>query len=124
MEKQSWVPAERPLPALKDLALPEISSSPKLVFDSDLILKNLSVGPSALVSDLEMNYVGAEVTLLQELLIKGGYLDSTSKTGYFGEKTREAVIQFQLKRGIIKSQKDHGAGRVGPKTRQALSQNS
>jgi hypothetical protein len=38
-------------------------------------------------------------------------------TGYFGSLTKEAVIRFQLKEGIITSATSSGAGIVGPKTR-------
>lgn len=41
-------------------------------------------------------------------------------SGYFGHKTREAVERFQLKHGVVSSNKDVGYGFVGPKTRVML----
>jgi hypothetical protein len=41
-------------------------------------------------------------------------------TGYFGSKTENLVIKFQLKKKIISSETQEGAGRVGPKTAAAL----
>lgn len=60
------------------------------------------------------------VKKLQETLKNLGYFDGTIITDYFGEKTREAVIAFQLEKGIISSVSDIGAGRVGPQTRDLL----
>ncbi|MEK9207323.1 MAG: peptidoglycan-binding protein [Patescibacteria group bacterium] len=38
-------------------------------------------------------------------------------TGFYGDKTVEAVKRFQLKYGVIKTVTDTGAGLLGPKTR-------
>jgi hypothetical protein len=45
-----------------------------------------------------------------------------SETTTFGLLTKEAVIKFQLKHGIISSKDDAGAGRAGPKTRAKLNE--
>lgn len=45
---------------------------------------------------------------------------SSIQTGYFGPKTEELLIKFQLEQKIITSETDPGAGLVGPKTLKAL----
>ena len=57
--------------------------------------------------------------LAQEMLYMLGYLD-VAPTGYYGPKTEQAVLQFQLKNKIILSAKEKGAGVVGPKTKEKL----
>ena len=42
------------------------------------------------------------------------------QTGYFGPKTEELLIKFQIEQQIIKTPNDPGAGMVGPKTLKAL----
>lgn len=53
---------------------------------------------------------GDTVKRIQELLIKYGYMDAGSATGYFGEVTEAAVKQFQGKNGL------HPDGNVGQQT--------
>ena len=53
---------------------------------------------------------GSDVKRLQQIL-------GVESTGFFGALTRKAVMEFQLKHGVIKSAKDVGAGTLGPKTR-------
>ncbi len=52
-----------------------------------------------------------EVLALQNFLINNGYLAEGNATGKFGPATREAVIKFQVSRGLP------GTGYVGEKTR-------
>lgn len=59
----------------------------------------------------------AEVKALQAFLIKKGYLEADSDTGYFGPQTEKAVIAFQKAKNIISSSASAGAGQVGPRTR-------
>lgn len=67
----------------------------------------------AFSSFLQLNSSGAEVTALQKVLIKEGFL-SGSATGYFGSKTEEAVKKYQESHGLT------AAGYVGPSTRAIL----
>lgn len=63
---------------------------------------------------LKLGSRGSEVTALQERLLKLGYMDYPSATGYFGEVTKIAVIRFQSNNGL-------GAdGVVGPATNAKL----
>lgn len=75
------------------------------------------VTSSSLLSG-ELNYgmVGPEVKRLQLFLRDSGFFEGALITDYFGPVTKEAVISFQLKHGIIDSQNDLGAGRIGPAT--------
>ncbi len=56
---------------------------------------------------------------LQEELAQLGYFDH-EPTGFFGEVTRNALIEFQLNNNIIDSKTDIGAGYFGPMTRAKL----
>lgn len=72
----------------------------------------LSVSPvfnKALVSGSR----GNDVKRLQQIL-------GVESSGFFGALTKKALIDFQVKQGLIKSAKDVGAGNLGPKTRAKL----
>lgn len=115
-EKQAWVPAKVELPQLAALSLNAPRSSRSLVFD-------LAFEPSAkglFHADISMYQQGADVRKLQTVLIEEGFLASGLNTGYFGGQTKSALIAFQLERGVIASESELGAGRVGPGTRAVL----
>lgn len=63
---------------------------------------------------------GDDVELLQSILMQQGLLKETQVTGYFGPLTESALIQYQIKQGIIPSGDAFGAGVLGPMTRQTL----
>jgi len=63
---------------------------------------------------------GAQVRTLQELLAKHGFFPAEKVNGNFGELTRASVLAYQLERGIVKSDKDQGAGTVGAMTMRSL----
>ncbi|MFU0799403.1 MAG: peptidoglycan-binding protein [Xylanivirga thermophila] len=62
---------------------------------------------------LKMGSRGADVAMLQRILISIGY-NPGPVDGIFGPRTRAAVIQFQLDNGLVPD------GIVGPKTYAAL----
>lgn len=62
----------------------------------------------------EVNILLPEIRILQEILIKTGYLKIPNPTGYFKLKTKEAVAKFQEDNGLRKD------GVVGPKTWEVL----
>lgn len=70
--------------------------------------------------DLAFGSQGREVIKLQKLLEEFGFLKEPFREGHYDKRTKKAVLEFQLKKGIIKSKKSAGAGRTGPKTRKAL----
>ncbi|MBN1494713.1 peptidoglycan-binding protein [Candidatus Peregrinibacteria bacterium] len=70
--------------------------------------------------DLSLGSTGQQVALLQEQLKKLGFYKSGITTTYFGEITKEAVIAFQIAKGVIAGENDEGAGIVGPQTREIL----
>ena len=53
---------------------------------------------------------------LQKFLIRQNLLH-VEATGYYGEKTKEAVYLFQLKKNIVSNKNQTGAGVFGPTTR-------
>ena len=65
---------------------------------------------------LEVGYSGAAVTQLQNLLADLGFFPADQINGNFGELTKKAVADFQIKRGILLSRSDDSAGLVGPAT--------
>ncbi len=71
-------------------------------------------------TELSLNDRGEEVIKLQNFLIAHSYLVDSLNTGYFGEKTREAVLKFQIDQGIVTGTDDLGAGCVGPRTLNAI----
>ncbi|MFA5948067.1 MAG: peptidoglycan-binding protein [Candidatus Gracilibacteria bacterium] len=56
------------------------------------------------------------VKSLQAFLKAKGYFDNDYLTDFYGTKTKEAVLKFQLDNKLIDSETDTGAGRVGPST--------
>lgn len=65
---------------------------------------------------------GTQVKLLQQLLAERGFFPAEEVNGNYGSLTKDAVINFQLSRGIIKTRSEKGAGGIGPVTMQALKQ--
>jgi len=61
------------------------------------------------------------VANLQTALAKLDYFEGEA-TGTFDENTKQAVIDFQIANGLIKSQYSPGAGQVGPMTRAKLTE--
>lgn len=61
-----------------------------------------------------------KVLLLQKKLHAAGWLEEDYLTGYFGQKTKDAVMAYQLAKKIVASKAAPGAGLVGPKTLKGL----
>lgn len=62
-----------------------------------------------------------DVLLLQEVLIQQEFMKHQA-TGYFGNVTKSALIEFQIAHEIIKNEYSNGAGNVGPMTREKLNE--
>lgn len=62
------------------------------------------------------------VTALQQKLASHFQItqDDNTITGYYGPKTANLVLRFQLEKKLVNSAKSPGAGAVGPKTARAL----
>jgi len=114
---QIWVPARIDLPKLTQLNIDAPLIKNPLSFD--LKFKKTTKNPT-FSQILSLKDRGSEVARLQNVLIKEGHLASGLDTGYFGYKTQEALIQFQIAYGIVKKNIDPGAGIAGPKTRAVL----
>ncbi len=56
-----------------------------------------------------------EVWKLQEVLVQREFLDH-APTGYFGNLTKAALVEFQIAEGLIDNANSAGAGNLGPKT--------
>jgi len=69
-----------------------------------------------LPSTLAIGSKGNDVKKLQEFLKKSGFFKSVVITDYYGEITKEAVVQFQMANKIISDKSDKAAGVVGPST--------
>jgi len=67
------------------------------------------------VEGLKEGDISANVRILQQLLADLGYLDE-KPTAIFGEKTKEALITFQLEKKLIEDRNHPAAGYVGPGT--------
>lgn len=59
---------------------------------------------------------GPNVLKLQQLLADLGFFAAADANGNFGEKTKEAVTQYQISRSLIPNALSPYAGIVGPKT--------
>lgn len=68
---------------------------------------------------LSRGHRSSEVVKLQQVLLQQELLE-VAPTGFFGPLTEAALVEFQLQEGIISSQFDVGAGRVGEVTQEKL----
>jgi peptidoglycan hydrolase-like protein with peptidoglycan-binding domain/3D (Asp-Asp-Asp) domain-containing protein len=85
------------------------------------IVKNVVLSPQLFANDIWYLSSGDDVTELQEYLQDLGYY-SGEITGFYGDETRDAVLNFQLDHGVISSEDDLGAGHMGVNTRKTLDQ--
>jgi peptidoglycan hydrolase-like protein with peptidoglycan-binding domain/3D (Asp-Asp-Asp) domain-containing protein len=69
---------------------------------------------------LAVGHSGPQVRLLQHLLAERSFFPDEKINGNFGELTEQAVLRYQIERGIVRSASDDGAGSVGPETLKAL----
>ncbi|MBU0578208.1 peptidoglycan-binding protein [Patescibacteria group bacterium] len=121
MQLQVWVPAKRELPKIANLTPPqEMMERQELHFSPDLVIKKEIPESTQLVYEIDLNDRNDQVKLLQDILIEHGYLAAGLNTGYYGGVTQQAVLKFQMEKGIVDCPDGAGAGRVGPKTRAAL----
>ena len=67
--------------------------------------------------DLSFGISGDDVKYLQEILIQESLLSAGLNSGYFGQLTQRAVIEFQKKYGVSPA-----LGFVGPKTKSKLTE--
>jgi len=72
---------------------------------------------SETLSEGDMNY---NVYILQQKMSKLGYFNWPRYTYQYGEQTRNAVLSFQIRNGIVNSDNEVGAGVFGPTTRNKL----
>ena len=80
------------------------------------IKKTLNERNQHIASFMEQGSHGQQVRLLQEFLTQEGYFPAGKANGNFGPLTQQAVLSYQLARGIVQTENDTGAGTVGPMT--------
>lgn len=79
-----------------------------------------SLVPESSLRELRYGETHPSVRNLQRVLQKLGYFRGPFVTDYFGDMTREALIQFQKQHGVIESEDDSETGRFGDRTKKAL----
>lgn len=89
-------------------------------YTQKLIASKKMQGATLLAEGLSFGAKGEDVKQLQNFLKKVGYLTESEITGFFGDKTQEALIAFQKSNKIITSELDIGAGRIGPQTKSLI----
>ena len=82
-----------------------------------------SISRKKIPSGLTFGMRSDNVLALQERLNAAGVLNAEYLTGYFGQKTKEAVLAYQASKKIISTKASPGAGLVGPKTLASLNEN-
>ncbi len=117
---QTWVPAKKVLPQIASLEAPKVKVEKQGLFFATELFGKDEIKEVVLTSELDLNDQNESVVALQNILIKQGHLAEGLNTGYYGLKTTDAVLAFQLKNGVISDPLAPGAGRVGPKTLEAL----
>jgi peptidoglycan hydrolase-like protein with peptidoglycan-binding domain/3D (Asp-Asp-Asp) domain-containing protein len=70
---------------------------------------------------MEKGKEGSEIKRLQLFLSDLGFFQG-SITGTFGPVTEKAVLSFQIAYGVIASEREQGAGIIGPKTQNTIIQ--
>ncbi|MCT4592523.1 MAG: peptidoglycan-binding protein [Candidatus Gracilibacteria bacterium] len=86
---------------------------------SNVGLATLGSRYKAINQPVEKDQQNSEIKKVQLMLKEINYLDAEA-TGYFGDETEQAIINFQVDHGIIASEKSQVAGIFGPKTRSTL----
>ncbi|MCD5380348.1 peptidoglycan-binding protein, partial [Candidatus Gracilibacteria bacterium] len=71
------------------------------------------------LGNIKRGDVSHEVRDLQKILNELGFFEQKD-TAIFGSKTQDALINYQLQKGIISDKSIYGAGLVGPKTKAQL----
>ena len=99
------------------------SSAPAVVPPAPPVVAPPSSGTTTIfTAPLYFGLRNAQVKSMQSVLLKQGYLDPASATGFFGSITRQAVKKFQCDQKIVCAggPASTGWGIVGAKTRKAL----
>jgi hypothetical protein len=107
--------AVAPTPQAHAATLEELQAQIQVLMAQIAALNGQTTGATVgatFTRDLTIGHSGAEVTALQQFLIKKGFSIPAGATGYFGEQTRAALAQYQAANAITPA-----AGYFGPITR-------
>jgi peptidoglycan hydrolase-like protein with peptidoglycan-binding domain len=99
-------------PAAKAATVDDLQAQIAALMAQIAALQGGSSASMTFTMDLTIGSTGAEVTALQNWLIKGGYSIPAGATGYFGTQTQAALAKYQAANGIAPA-----AGYFGPITR-------
>lgn len=101
---------------------PQIINSPTAIHDNTSQDAASEAQISAVFTkSLALNDKGPEVKMLQEELARLKFI-GVEPTGFYGKVTEHATFKFQQAFDILQSEKDVGAGVVGPKTLDKLNE--
>lgn len=81
-----------------------------------VVRDRLAARGELLTEPLTVGSKGAQVSLLQRLLVASGLLPAEKVTGTYGDQTRDAVAGFQKEHQLVGALDDPAAGRIGPVT--------
>lgn len=100
---------------------PSIAKNPADNAEAEAIAHKKAVDDYvASFSSVQMWDIGDSVRALQESLKTLGYFSGKS-TGYFGDKTKQSLINYQTDRNIIADSSDDNAGNLDNATQKSLS---
>ncbi len=117
------VPVTTPMVAAASIPAPALNPEPvKVVVPAVVAAPVMKKALGGIPRGLARGMRGDMVSALQARLATHFKLADASsiQTGYFGPKTQEYLIKFQIEKGIVTSAVAPGAGLVGPKTAAAL----
>ncbi|MBI5413159.1 peptidoglycan-binding protein [Candidatus Peregrinibacteria bacterium] len=101
---------------------PQIINSPAAIHDNTSQDAASEAQISAVFTkSLALNDKGPEVKMLQEELARLQFI-GVEPTGFYGKVTEHAIFKFQQAFGISQTEKDFGAGVLGPKTLDKLNE--
>jgi peptidoglycan hydrolase-like protein with peptidoglycan-binding domain/3D (Asp-Asp-Asp) domain-containing protein len=83
--------------------------------ETERFVQNTLLAPLNFPNDLDYGSSSDSVKKMQEHLLDWGYL--TEASGFYGDETAQALLEFQIDFGIVDDASELGAGHFGLKTR-------
>lgn len=104
----------------KEVLRRRVAREAKKILVLNDVREKLEEKGSLVASTMQLGSNGPQVRTLQRLLAAKGFFPAEMINGNFGPLTEKAVLDYQLKRELLKSASDKGAGTVGPVTLRML----